>query len=54
MELTQLQHSYYEQLLKAGVNTERAFQAASSLSTEQLDLIRDIWSDWSSILRRAI
>ncbi|MEM8777834.1 MAG: hypothetical protein AAGF26_02970 [Cyanobacteria bacterium P01_G01_bin.49] len=50
MELTQLQHSYYAQLLKAGVTADKAFQAASSLSDEQLNMIRDIWSEWSSIL----
>lgn len=49
MELSQLQHSYYQQLLKAGVTQERAFQAARSLNQEQLKIISEIWSDWSIV-----
>ncbi len=49
MELSQLQHSYYQQLLKAGVAEDRAFQAARSLSREQLQIISEIWSDWSKV-----
>ena len=53
MELDQLQESYYAQLLKAGVNSDKARLAASSLSKEQLNLIREIWSDWSSFSEAA-
>ncbi len=49
MELSQLQRSYYQQLLKAGVTSERAFKAARSLTKEQLLIISEIWSDWSKI-----
>lgn len=53
MELSQLQRSYYQQLLKAGVASERAFQAARSLSQEQLLIISEIWSDWSRVTEQS-
>ncbi len=49
MELSQLQRSYYQQLIKAGVSSDRAFNAARSLTQEQLEIISEIWSDWSSV-----
>lgn len=48
MELTQLQQSYYQQLLKVGITGKRALMAAKSLDELQLLLIREIWSDWSN------
>ena len=53
MELNQLPRSYYAQLLKAGVAPDKARLAASSLSKEQLNLIREIWSDWSAFTETA-
>lgn len=47
MNIYELKKSYKDQLLKAGVDSEKAGEAAENLSFEELLLIREIWQDWS-------
>ncbi|HEY9846958.1 MAG TPA: hypothetical protein V6D03_12280 [Candidatus Caenarcaniphilales bacterium] len=48
MKTEKLQQSYKEQLVVAGVDPQRAEQAAKVVTWEQLQLIREIWPDWAA------
>jgi hypothetical protein len=48
MKTEKLEQSYKEQLVKAGVATYRAEQAAKTVTREQLQLISEIWPEWAS------
>jgi hypothetical protein len=50
MEINLLKQSYKNQLVKAGVDSYRAEQAVKNLTKEELQLIREIWSDWAAVL----
>lgn len=50
MQYEKLQKSYQEHLVKAGVCPQKAEQAASSLSIQELQIISEIWTDWGSLL----
>lgn len=47
MKTEKLKQSYKNQLVKAGVAPHRAEQAADTLTSEQLQLIREIWPEWT-------
>ncbi len=47
MNLPDLKQAYQEQLLRYGVDVEKAKQAAERLSLEELMMISEIWRDWS-------
>jgi len=53
MKTEKLEHSYKDQLVKAGVPPHRAEQAAKSLTSEQLQLISEIWSEWAATFSQA-
>jgi len=48
MKIQKLENSYKDQLVKAGVAPRRAEQAARSLTSEQLQLIIEIWPEWAA------
>ncbi len=50
METEKLKQSYKMQLLRAGVNSHKAEQAIKNLTKEELQLIREIWSEWAVTL----
>ncbi len=50
MEIEKLKQSYKNQLLKAGVDAHRAEQAIKNMTREELQLIREIWSEWTVVL----
>jgi hypothetical protein len=50
LEFTDLQHSYYNELIKSGVCPEKAKQAAISMSNEELKMIAEIWIQWAVVL----
>jgi len=47
MKTGKLGQSYRDELIKAGVESHRAEQAAKSLTWEQLMLISEIWLEWT-------
>lgn len=47
MKTEKLEQSYKDQLVKAGVDFQRAEQAAKNLTWEQLQLISEIWLEWA-------
>lgn len=49
MEVEDLKQSYKNQLIKAGVDLYRAEQAINNIKDEELQLIREFWSDWSVV-----
>jgi hypothetical protein len=48
-----LQHSYREELIKAGVCPQKAEQAAMSMSSEELMMIAEIWVQWAVVLAQS-
>ncbi len=50
MTCEQLQQSYQQQLVKAGVSQEKAEQAARTLSRQELQIIGEIWQDWGKVV----
>lgn len=50
LEFTNLQQSYYHELIKAGVCPKKAQQAAMSMSNEELKMIAEIWIQWAVVL----
>jgi len=50
MEVEELKQSYKNQLIKVGVDLNKAEQAINNLKDEELQLIREIWSDWTTVL----
>ena len=48
MKTETLKHFYKDQLVKAGVAPQRAEQAAQILTSEQLQLISEIWPEWAA------
>lgn len=52
LEFTDLQHSYYNELIKAGVCPKKAQQAAMSMSREELKMIAEIWLQWAVVLNK--
>ncbi|MBE9181120.1 hypothetical protein IQ268_21395 [Oculatella sp. LEGE 06141] len=51
MTIEMLKQSYEEQLVKAGVEPQRAMEVAASITTEELALIGEIWADWAEVVR---
>ncbi len=51
METEKLRQSYKKQLIRAGVDSHKAEQAIKNLTREELQLIRDIWSEWAVTLK---
>ncbi len=49
MTCEQLQQSYQQQLVKAGVSQHKAEQAARTLSRQELQIISEIWQDWGKV-----
>lgn len=47
MKTGELERSYRDELIKVGIESHRAEQAAKNLSWEQLLLISDIWLEWT-------
>ncbi|MDJ0845703.1 hypothetical protein [Crocosphaera sp.] len=52
MTCDQLQQSYQQQLVKAGVSQQKAEQAAKTLSVQELQIIGEIWQDWGKVVGR--
>lgn len=52
MTCDQLQKSYQQQLVKAGVSQQKAEQAAKTLSVQELQIIGEIWQDWGKVVGR--
>lgn len=50
MNLFKLKQSYQEELIKVGVNSLKAKQAAKVLSVEEFQFISDIWPEWEKIV----
>lgn len=50
METEKLKQLYKNQLIRAGVDSHKAEQAAQNLTGEELQLICEIWSDWAVAL----
>jgi hypothetical protein len=46
-----LKHSYREQLIKAGVEPQRAMQAARKITPDELRIIGEIWEEWGHVAR---
>ncbi|GFE69620.1 glycosyl transferase [Chroococcus sp. FPU101] len=53
MNSQSLQQLYQEQLIKAGVEIQKARQASQILSVKEFQLIGDIWPEWETILAQA-
>ncbi|MEA5511273.1 hypothetical protein VB715_15985 [Crocosphaera sp. UHCC 0190] len=53
MTCDQLQQSYQQQLVKAGVSQQKAEQAARALSLKELEIISEIWEDWGNVVARS-
>ncbi len=51
METEKLKQSYKKQLIRAGVDSYKAEQAVKNLTREELQLIREIWSEWAVTLK---
>lgn len=46
MEINLLKQSYKNQLVRAGVDHHKAEQAIEDMTSEELQLIQEVWSDW--------
>ena len=46
----ELKKLYQQQLVRVGISSSRAQQAAQNLTLEQLIIVGQIWSDWSDTL----
>lgn len=53
MEVEELKQFYKKQLLKAGVDFHQAEQAVNHIEDEELQLIREIWADWTAVFSQA-
>jgi hypothetical protein len=53
MKTEKLEQSYKDQLIKAGVDNDRASQAAKILSRDELQLISEIWPEWAEVFSQA-
>ena len=49
MKTEKLKQSYKDQLVKVGVDPHRAENAANVLTSEQLQLIGEIWPEWTTV-----
>jgi len=49
MKTEALEQSYKEQLVRVGVDPQRAEQAAKLLTGEELRLISEIWPGWGAV-----
>ena len=52
MKPKQIKQFYKEQLIKKGVDCQKAELAASNLTTDELRLISEIWSEWGIIFQQ--
>ena len=52
MNPKQIKQSYKEQLIKKGVDSQKAELAAENLTQAELRLIGEIWFDWRIILQK--
>jgi hypothetical protein len=48
----QLQGSYRNELIRAGVSPQKAEQAAKTMSNQDLMLIGEIWGQWAVFLAK--
>ncbi len=53
MKTEALEQSYKEQLVRVGVDPQRAEQAAKLLTREELKLISEIWPGWAAVFPHA-
>ena len=53
MEVEELKQFYKKQLLKAGVDFHQAEQAINHIEDEEVQLIREIWADWTAVFSQA-
>jgi hypothetical protein len=49
MKAKNLEQLYIEHLIKAGVNVAKAEQAAKMVTQEQMQLISEIWPEWTAV-----
>lgn len=49
LKTEKLEQSYKNQLVKVGVDFQRAEQAARALSGEELLLVSEIWPEWATV-----
>lgn len=54
MNFDRLKQSYVEQLVKAGVEPQKAEQAAKTLNIEELKLIGLIWPEWAAVFYQEV
>ena len=52
LKTEKLEQSYKDQLVKVGVDFQRAEQASKVLTSEQLLLVSEIWPEWATVLER--
>ncbi len=50
---THLENSYCNELIKAGVDPNRAAQAARRMTEQELMIIGEIWGQWGSVLNQS-
>lgn len=46
MEINLIKQSYKNQLVRAGVDHHKAEKAVEDMTSEDLQLIQEVWSDW--------
>lgn len=49
----QLEHFYRNELIKAGVDPNKATQAAKTMTEKELLLIGEIWEQWGNVLAKS-
>jgi ATP-dependent protease HslVU (ClpYQ) peptidase subunit len=49
LKTEKLEQSYKDQLVKAGVDFQRAEQASKVLTREELLLVSEIWPEWAVV-----
>jgi hypothetical protein len=45
-------HIYYKELIKAGVEPQKAEQAARNMTEKELLLIAEIWENWADVIEQ--
>lgn len=53
LKTNQLEHSYCHELIKAGVDPNKAAQAAKRMTETELLLIAEIWEQWADVLAQS-
>lgn len=52
LKTEKLEQSYKNQLVKVGVDFQKAEQAAKTLTGEELLLISEIWPEWAAVFSK--